>query len=125
MGLTTDISKLFSTENSLTNPSQYTDARLVSLLKQYNESKNKSKISSEINKIYSNDMPMVVLWRQYVKLNVKENIVKKLDLENINLYEYNRRDEIYKKLSLTENVYIDKERVKDLKNFLNFLKDPK
>lgn len=125
MGLTTDISKLFSTENSLTNPSQYTDARLVSLLKQYNESKNKSKISSEINKIYSNDMPMVVLWRQYVKLNVKENIVKKLDLENINLYEYNRRDEIYKKLSLTENVYIDKEKVKDLKNFLNFLKDPK
>jgi hypothetical protein len=59
--LTTDISKLFATENSLTNPSQYTDARLVSLLKQYNESKSKSKITSEINKVYSNDMPMVVL----------------------------------------------------------------
>jgi hypothetical protein len=31
------------------------------LLKQYNESKNKSKISQEINKIYGNDMPIVAL----------------------------------------------------------------
>jgi len=124
MWLTTDISKLFATENSLTNPSQYTDARLVSLLKQYNESKSKSKITSEINKVYSNDMPMVVLWRQYVKLNVKEDIIKKLGIDKLNLYEYNRRDEIYRKLSLTENVYIDKERVRDLKNFWYFLKNP-
>lgn len=124
MWLTKDISKLFATENSLTNPSQYTDARLLSLLKQYNESENKSKISSEINKIYSNDMPMVVLWRQYIKLNIKENIAKKLDIEKLNLYEYNRRNEIYTKLSLTENVYIDKERIRDLKNFWHFLKNP-
>ena len=124
MWLTTDISKLFATENSLKNPSQYTDARLVSLLKQYNESKSKSKIASEINKVYSTDMPIVVLWRQYVKLNVKEDIIKKLEIEKLNLYEYNRRDEIYKKLSLTENVYIDKEKVRDLRNFWNFLKNP-
>jgi hypothetical protein len=69
-------------------------------------------------------MPMVVLWRQYVKLNVKEDIIKKLGIDKLNLYEYNRRDEIYRKLSLTENVYIDKERVRDLKNFWYFLKNP-
>jgi len=67
---------------------------------------------------------MVVLWRQYIKLNIKENIAKKLDIEKLNLYEYNRRNEIYTKLSLTENVYIDKERIRDLKNFWHFLKNP-
>ncbi len=124
MWLTTDISKLFSVENPKINPSQYINARLISLLKQYNESKNKSKISEEINKIYANDMPIVVLWRQYIKLNLKESMLKKIDIENLNMYEYNRRDEIYKNLSLTENIYIDKEKVKDLRNFWDFIKNP-
>ncbi len=124
MWLNTDISKLFSTQTAIINPSQYTNAKLLSLLKQYNESKNKSKITTEINKIYANDMPMIVLWREYIKLNLKEYIVKKLDMENLNLYEYNRRDEIYQNLSLTENIYIDKEKAKDISNFWNFIKDP-
>ncbi len=124
MWLNTDISKLFSTEVAAINPSQYTNARLLSLLKQHNESKNKWKIVTEINKIYANDMPMVVLWREYIKLNLKDYIIKKLNIDELNLYEYNRRDEIYQNLSLTENVYIDKERAKDMKNFWSFIKDP-
>ena len=124
MWLNTDISKLFATEVAVINPSQYTNARLLSLLKQYNESKNKWKIVSEINKIYANDMPMIVLWREYIKLNIKEYVMKKLDMDNLNLYEYNRRDEIYHNLSLTENIYIDKERAKDIKNFWNFIRNP-
>ncbi|HKL44258.1 MAG TPA: hypothetical protein VJ892_03190 [Candidatus Absconditabacterales bacterium] len=124
MGLSTDISKLFSTEMANINPSQYTNARLLSLLKQYNESKNKSNIISEINKIYANDMPMVVLGREFVKLNIKEQTIKKLDMDEINLYEYNWRKEIYKNLSLTENVYIDKDKAKDLGNFWRYIKNP-
>ena len=124
MWLSTDISKLFSTEMANINPSQYTNARLLSLLKQYNESKNKSNIISEINKIYANDMPMVVLGREFVKLNIKEQTIKKLDMDEINLYEYNWRKEIYKNLSLTENVYIDKDKAKDLGNFWRYIKNP-
>jgi hypothetical protein len=55
---------------------------------------------------------------------LKEYVTKKLDIANLNLYEYNRRDEIYQNLSLTENIYIDKERAKDMKNFWSFIKDP-
>ena len=124
MWLNTDISKIFSTELASINPSQYTNARLLSLLKQYNESKNKSKIVAEINRIYANDMPMVVLGREYVKLNIKEHILKKLNLQELNMYQYNRRNLIYRNLSLTENVYIDKEKAKDLRNFWRFIKDP-
>ena len=124
MWLTTDMSKLFSVENPKNNPSQYSNARLVSLLKQYNESKNKSKIIEEINNIHSTDMPIVVLWRQYIKLNLKESMLNKLDIEKLNMYEYNRRNEIYNNLSLTENIYIDKEKAKNLKNFWDFIKHP-
>jgi len=124
MWLTTDISKLFSVENPKTNPSQYSNARLVSLLKQYNESKNKSKIVEEINNIHSNDMPIVVLGRQYIKLNLKDSMLNKLNMEKLDMYEYNRRDIIYKNLSLTENIYIDKEKAWNRKNFWNFIKNP-
>lgn len=124
MWLNSDISKLFSSESPTINPSQYMDGRMISLLKQYNEAKNKSKIVNEINKIYANDMPMVVLWRQYIKLNLKENILEKLNMEELTLYEYNRRDEIYKNLSLTENLYIDREKVRNFKNFWAFIKNP-
>ena len=122
--LNKDISSLFATEAVTINPSQYTDPRLLSLLKQYNEADNKSKLITEINWIYSNDMPIVILWSPYEKLNIKDNILDKLDKDNLNLYVYNWRDVIYKTISLTENIYIDKDKVKDLRNFWRFIKDP-
>ncbi len=124
MGLNKDISTLFATEAVTVNPSQYSDARLLSLLKQYNESDNVAKIVSEINSIYAKDMPMLIIWKKQIQLNVKDALMNKLDWENLNLYEYNWRDVIFKKISLTENIYIDKEQVKDLSNFRNFIKDP-
>lgn len=124
MWLNKDISAIFGSENSTANPSQYTDARLLSLLKQYNESENKTKIIEEINSIYANDMPIVILGKQYVKLNMKTEIYNRLWIENQNLYEYNRRDSIYDKLSLTENISIDKDEIKNLKNFWRYIQDP-
>ena len=124
MWLNKDISALFSSENATSNPSQYSDARLLSLLKQYNEADNKSKIISEINSIYANDMPIIMLWKEYEFIHVKDDIYQKLDIENLNLYEYNWRDAIYDNLSLTENIYIDKDEVKNLRNFWNFIRNP-
>ena len=125
MWLNKDISALFSSETATSNPSQYSDARLLSLLKQYNEADNKSKIVSEINSIYANDMPIIMLWKEYEFIHVKNDIYEKLDIEDLNLYEYNWRNIIYDNLSLTENIYIDKEEVKNLKNFWNFIRNPK
>ena len=124
MWLNKDISALFGSENASKNPSQYSDARLLSLLKQYNESDNKTKIISEINGIYANDMPIVMLGKEYEFVHIKDNIYSKLDIENLNIYEYNWRDLIYDNLSLTENIYIDKDEVKNLGNFWKFIKDP-
>ena len=124
MGLNKDISALFSSETATSNPSQYSDARLLSLLKQYNEADNKTKIISEINSIYANDMPIIMLWKEYEFVHIKNDIYEKLDIENLNLYEYNWRNLIYDNLSLTENIYIDKDEVKNLENFWNFIRNP-
>jgi hypothetical protein len=51
-------------------------------------------------------------------------MLAKLDMEKLNMYEYNRREEIYKNLSLTENIYIDKEKAWNRKNFWEFIKNP-
>ena len=69
-------------------------------------------------------MPIVVLGRQYIKLNLKDSMLNKLNMEKLDMYEYNRRDIIYKNLSLTENIYIDKEKAWNRKNFWNFIKNP-
>lgn len=124
MWLNKDISALFGSENATTNPSQYSDARLLSLLKQYNEADNKTKITSEINSIYANDMPIIMLGKEYEFAHIKDDVYEKLDIENLNLYEYNRRNLIYDNLSLTENIYIDKDEIKNLQNFWRFIKDP-
>ena len=123
MWLNKDISALFSSETATSNPSQYSDGRLLSLLKQYNEADNKTKIISEINSIYANDMPIIMLWKEYEFVHIKNDIYEKLDIENLNLYEYNWRNIIYDNLSLTENIYIDKDEI-NLENFWNFIRNP-
>lgn len=124
MGLNKNISALFGSDSIITNPSQYSDARMLSLLKQYNESDNKTKLVSEINTVFANDMPLIMLWKEYSRIYLKQEIYNKLDIANLDLYEYNWRDLIYKNLSLTENIYVDKDEVKNLKNFWKFIKDP-
>ena len=73
MGLKKDITKLFNTDKSEANPSQYQNQKLTTLLKHYmsiNDS-GKKKALSEINSIYSKDIPFVILGTEYLTLNMK------------------------------------------------------
>ena len=54
---------------------------------------------------------------------LKNDVYEKLDIENLNLYEYNWRNIIYDNLSRTENIYIDKDEI-NLENFWNFIRNP-
>ncbi|MEI6774547.1 MAG: hypothetical protein WCL18_07365 [bacterium] len=80
MGLKKDLTKLFSTDKSEVNPSQYQNQRLTTLLKQYvvADEKNKKKPLTEINTIYSKDMPFVILGKEYLTINMKPDIVEAL-----------------------------------------------
>lgn len=126
MGLKQDLTKLFSTDKSEINPSQYQSQKLTSLLTQYiaaNE-KDKKKPLIEINSIYSKDMPFVILGKEYLNLNIKPSLMETLfgtGDSAIDLDEYNRRTYIYKQLKLVSNIHIDGKKVRNFENFESFL----
>ena len=80
MGLNKDLTKLFSTDKSEINPSQYQNQKLTTLLQQYTaaDTKDKKKSLTEINSIYSKDMPFVILGKEYLTINFKSDIINKL-----------------------------------------------
>lgn len=125
MGLKKDLTNLFSTDKSEINPSQYQNQRLTTLLKKYvaADDKNKKKSLTEINSIYSKDMPFVLLGKEYLTINFKPDIMKKL-IGTWTIWEmdqYTWRQYIYKNLKLVNNVHIDGKRIWNVDNFSNFL----
>jgi len=125
MGLKWDLTKLFSTDKSEVNPSQYQNQKLIDLLKQYSTAndKDKKKPLAEINSIYSQNMPFVILGNEYLTLNFKPTVMEKLfgTWATLAIDEYNRRDYVYKNLKLVTNIHIDGKRVWNSENFWSFL----
>lgn len=121
MWIKEDLTKLFSTNKATINPSQYNDWRFVSLLRQHVDAKDNTTIIREINNIYSNDMPFVILGKEYSKIHIRSDLVPKLMWSGDVRYEYNRRNNVYKNLSLTFNVHIDPEKARNFSNFINFI----
>lgn len=80
MGLKKDLTKLFSTDKSEINPSQYQNQKLTTLLKQYIAANDNGKKRPliDINNIYSKDMPFVILGKEYLTINMKPNITDRL-----------------------------------------------
>lgn len=127
MWLKKDLTKLFSTDKSDINPSQYQNQKLSNLLGQYisAEEKSKNKYLHEINAIYSKDMPFVILGKEYINLNLKPTIMETLFSEPTQqeINEYTRRSYLYKHLELVSNIHVDGKKVWNFENFSNFLTD--
>lgn len=127
MGLKKDLTKLFSTDKSEVNPSQYQNQKLITLLKQYiaADDKAKKRPLAEINAIYSKDMPLVLLGKEYLNINVKPTIMEKFFAtgNTVEIDEYNRRYYIYKQLKLVTNIHIDGKKIRSFDNLSKFLTD--
>ena len=124
MGLKKDLTKLFSTDKSEVNPSQYQNQKLTTLLTQYIAASEagKKKPLLEINSIYSKDMPFVILGKEYLTINFKPDIMDILFASGtVEMDEYNRRNYIYKNLKLVKNIHIDGKKIWNFDNFSNFL----
>lgn len=125
MGLKKDLTKLFSTDKSEINPSQYQSSKLTTLLTQYMLANDKWKIKplNDINSIYSKDMPFVILGKEYLTLNIKSSLAEKLFASwyDAQIDEYNRRDYVYRNLELVSNIHIDGKKIRNFDNFSNFL----
>ncbi|AHB41072.1 hypothetical protein P148_SR1C00001G0265 [candidate division SR1 bacterium RAAC1_SR1_1] len=125
MGLKKDITKLFATDSAMKNPSQYQNTKLISLLQQYTD-KSSQRVLNEVNNIYAKDMPFVVLGKAFVPMQVKINVAEKLfgtGNEGLELYDYNRRELVYKNLKLVNTVHIDGKKIWNYINFSLFIKN--
>ncbi len=125
MWLKKDITKIFATDSAMKNPSQYQNPKLISLLQQYTD-KPSQRILNEVNSIYAKDMPFVILGKVFVPMQVKINVAEKLfgtGKSSLELYDYNRRELVYKNLKLVNTVHIDGKKVWNLNNFSLFIKN--
>lgn len=121
--LKNNIIKLFSIDKPNINPSQYTNSKLIKLFEEYTQSTNKDKTLWEINEIYAQDMPFILLWNTFTKLQIKPEISKQLFKTGYDsIYEYNRRKRIYKNLNLTHNIKIDWDKLRNFSNFKEFIR---
>ncbi|MEI6672100.1 MAG: hypothetical protein WCL02_01750 [bacterium] len=67
-------------------------------------------------------MPFVILGKEYLTINMKPNVAKKLFTgTTLEIDEYNRRQYIYKTLKLVNNVHIDGKKIWNFDNFSKFL----
>lgn len=118
-----DFTNLFGTDKSELNPSQYQNQKMTSLLQDYMNS-NSNKQLTEINAMYSKDMPFVVLWNVFTKLNIKPHIADNLrGTGKVTIDESNWRSLIYAKLQLVTNIHIDGKKVRSWSNFMDFLQN--
>lgn len=125
MWLKKDLSRLFGSDKPQINHSQYTSTRFISLLQQYLQAKNKQQktLLEQVNNIYSNDMPFVIVGTVYEPLFIKEKIKDKMQWYEswFVFHQNNWRQKIYKNLQLVENINIDVNNARSLKQFWNFL----
>ncbi len=67
-------------------------------------------------------MPLMFLWKVFIPISFKESTYKKAFWdEEIELYEHNRRDIIYSKIHLVNNINIDQQKIRNYENFWSFL----
>lgn len=121
IGMKKDILKILTTNDSIVNPSKYTNPNLTNLFKQHTKSPQDIEISKQINGIFAQDMPLVIVGHPYNFVNIKEkNFPQKLG-SGSKMYEYNRRNQLYANITLLESTEIDFSKAKDIGGFIKNL----
>ncbi len=123
IGLKKDVLKILTTDDPLINPSKYTNPNLTQLFKQYTKAANKSEFTSQINQLFGNDMPFVILGYPYDFVGIKEDLIGTGNVSTwAELHEYNRRNYLYKNAVLMQSVIIDFSKLGNLRDFWSTIK---
>lgn len=120
MGMKKDIHKVLATDDSLMNPSKYTNPNLTNLFKQYMKNPQQTEIVNQINGIVAQDMPLVIVGHPYDFINIKKNLITP-EFSSDTLFEYNRRNRLYTTTTLTQSVELNFKKVKNIREFINYL----
>lgn len=120
MGMKKDVHKVLATDDVLMNPSKYTNPNLTNLFKQYTKNPQQAEIITQINGIFAQDMPLVIVGHPYDFVNIKQNLITP-EFNSGTLFEHNRRNRLYATITLTQNTEVNFDKIKDIKGFISYL----
>ena len=120
MGMKKDVHKVLATDDSLMNPSKYTNPNLTNLFKQYMKNPQQTEIINQINGIVAQDMPLVIVGHPYDFVNIKKNLITP-EFNSGTLFEYDRRNRLYTTATLTQSVELNFKKIKNIKEFISYL----
>lgn len=123
LGLKKDISNLLLTDNPLINPSLYLNSNLASQINQFFATTNvgsQNNIKREIDRLYLNDLPFVLLGKAYSLLHSRAYIY--IDPSTI-FYEHDYRRKILHNVVLNNKPQIKKENAFNFRAFFRFVRD--
>ncbi len=122
LGLKKDISNLLLTDNPIINPSLYINGNLASQINQFFATTNinsQNNIKREIDRLYLNDLPFVLLGKTFSLLHTKPYI--SLD-PNAVFYEHDYRRKILHNVVMAYRPIIKKETLTDYRAFFAFVR---
>ena len=115
-----DVLRILTTSDALINPSLYTNPNLTSLFKQYTKASQKDEILGQINAIYAQDMPFVIVGYPYSFVNLKAEFIDSALGTTGFLYEYNWRNYLYDHVSLIRSKNLDFSKLLAVKDFVSY-----
>ena len=118
-----DYSNIFLTDSPNTNPSMYTNERLASYLSSYaseSSEENKKWIKFNIDEIYANDVPFVILWQHVEPVYVRDDISFWFS-NNKDFYTF--RKNLYKDIQLVKHFRPNIVKIFSRSNILDFLEE--
>ena len=118
-----DVLRILTTSDAAVNPSLYTNPNLTSLFKQYTKASQKDEIIGQINAIYAQDMPFVIVWYPYSFVNLKNELLESSLWTSGFLYEFTWRDYLLEHITLIKSKNLDFSKLLDFWGFVSYFKN--
>lgn len=122
MWLRKDISNLLIADAPLINPSMYVNESLALLTNEYflfSDPARRESIQKQINDIYAQDIPFVILWKEFGTIHIHENLDFSYPFK---LYVLGWRKDFVKDLPVFKHIKIDRDAFWNRNNFVSFIK---
>ncbi len=118
-----DLSPMLKSNDSIINPSQYTNPQLTNLFEQYIQfDHDNTSIREQIVAIYTRDIPFMILGKQISHIHVKPDIYQQIFLMHTGtLFENNRRNLVYEQLVRANSVHVDIQNIWWTRAFWDFI----
>jgi len=121
MGLRKDLSNLFTSTVPTINPSGFVSQNIADQINAYfleTNAEQKAKIKAKIDEIYNENVPLVILGKEFGIINIKESLQFPYPQR---LYVLGWRRDFINNIDIFKHIRVDWDRVFQLDNFFSFL----